>query len=84
VQHLKGGTVTIRVIAACTNASGQPDFAFVNVECTARRIEGGFHYDMARDQLEDEGYEEPFVLFDEQDCQRFPWFEEGVCKHLGV
>lgn len=74
----------MRVIAACTNASGQPDFTFVNVDCTMQQLEGAFHYAMAREQLEDDGYEEPFVLFDEGDCRRFPWLEDGVRKHLGV
>jgi hypothetical protein len=74
----------IDVIGVATNACGEPDFALVRVETTQRAIDAGEHYDDARDQLGDEGYDEPYVLFDERDCQRFPWFMENVQKYLGV
>jgi hypothetical protein len=73
----------VRVIGVATNACGEPDFALFSFETSKRDIHAGAHYDLARDQLAEEGYDEPYVLFDENDCKRFPWFLEHVQKYLG-
>ena len=73
-----------RVIAAFTNSQGEPDYAIVDVKCTTAELNDGDHYEKAREQLEEDGYEEPIVLFDESDCLRYSWLVEGAKAHLGV
>jgi hypothetical protein len=65
------GTRTIAVVAACLNAAGVPDFAFTEVEVTHDEYENGVLYDRATERLCAEGYEEPFVLFDELEAPAF-------------
>jgi hypothetical protein len=48
---------TIKVVAACTNAGGEPDFTFVKVECSEAEYNLGEHYDAARDAFVENGYE---------------------------
>jgi hypothetical protein len=74
----------IDVIGVATNACGEPDFSLMRIKASKRDIIAGAHYDLARDQLAEDGYDEPYVLFDENDCQRFPWFMENVQKYLGA
>ena len=56
-----------RVVVACSNAMGGPDFFFVEVEATQKQIEQGKHYTAAEIQAGSEGYESPYVCFDEID-----------------
>lgn len=71
--------MNIKCMVAGTNASGEPDLTFVIIECTERQYLGGEHYDQAKEYAEDEGYEKPFVAFDENDyagkalAQLFEW-----------
>jgi hypothetical protein len=63
------GKRTITVVSACMSASGSPDFALTNVEVTHEEYENGIHYDLVEDRLNDAGYEEPFVHFDQMEAR---------------
>lgn len=67
----------IKCVLACTNA-GEPDFAFVIIRCSLMDIELGCHYNEAEKWAEDNGYERPFITWDERECpdwllERFIW-----------
>jgi hypothetical protein len=76
----------IKVVAACTNAGGEPDFAFGTVECGEDEYNLGKHYDAVKDVLVENGYEGPFVMFDEDECpswllERFVW-QSATCVSI--
>ena len=56
-----------RVAVACTNANGSAELFIAEVEATQDQHDLGEHYDMARQMAIDEGYEEPFVCFDQEE-----------------
>lgn len=56
----------IKCIVAGINSNGEPDFFFVKVGGTAEQIEEGQHYDTAKDEAAEQGYE-PALVFDEND-----------------
>jgi len=72
----------IIVVAACHNAGGEPDLAIIAVPATELEIKNGDHYERAGERLIDEDFEEPYVLFDEDECPA--WLFEGACQHCGV
>ncbi len=72
----------ILVISACSNASGEPDFALTEVECTKAEYDEGTHYEKAEDILLDEDYEGPFVHFDANDLKRMPKIREAIEQYL--
>ena len=47
----------IKIKVACHNSNGEPEMVLVEVQCTETEIELGAHYDIAREMLEDAGYE---------------------------
>lgn len=57
----------LRIVVAATNANGEPDFFFLKVKCTPNQYDNGDHYEAALDKAEEEDYEGPFVVFDEND-----------------
>lgn len=59
--------MTIKCVVACTNANGGPDLYFVKVKCKQSEYDEGEHYEMAKESAKLEGYEGPFVVFDEID-----------------
>ena len=59
--------MNIKCIVAGTNANGEPDLYFCIVNCTIDQGHNGNHYDTAKEMAEDNGYEGPFVAFDERD-----------------
>lgn len=68
----------IKCVVACHNASGSPDFYFCIVSCLKNEYELGEHYDIAAQSALAEGYDEPFVIFDEHEApdwllSRFVW-----------
>ena len=63
----------ITVIAACTNSSGESDFACTEVEATSAEIGNGDHLEIAKEQFKDQGFEGPFVLFDPDDVEGLGW-----------
>jgi hypothetical protein len=62
----------IKCVVACVNAQGEPDFCCVIVECSQEQYELGEHYDRARQAASDGGYENPMLVYDENDGPR--WF----------
>jgi hypothetical protein len=58
---------TIKMAVAGYNANGEPDFFFVKVECTEEQRGDGAHYHAAYQEAFENGYEGPYVAFDEDD-----------------
>lgn len=75
----------IKVIVACENASGEPDFHYCTVVCTKEDYEQGFHYQVAEYQAKEEGYT-PFLAYDENDdagqllLPLFKWSKASLIK----
>ena len=76
------GQRPVAVVSACMAADGVPDFALTEVEVTHEQFENGAHYDLVEARLFADGYEEPFVHFDEADAPRFLF--PAVRQYLGV
>jgi len=57
---------TVKCMVASINANGEPDIYFVKVNCTQIEFDEGKHYDRAKEEAENEGYE-PKLVFDEFD-----------------
>lgn len=57
----------VRCVVAGVNASGEPDFYFVKVECTEEEYDNGEHYACAKQAANDAGYK-PYLAYDEQDA----------------
>lgn len=58
---------TQRVAVACTNANGEADLAIIDVKVTPEAYDLGEHYDLATEEAKEQGYEAPFVCFDESE-----------------
>ena len=59
------GKRTLTVVTACLNAAGSPDLALTEVEVTHDEYTDGVHCELVEKQLIADGYEEPFVCFDD-------------------
>lgn len=75
----------IECVVACRNAEGVSDFYFCKVECSESEYDIGEHYDIAENAALEEGYEGPFVVFDENDgpdwlFDHFVWESASVIK----
>lgn len=57
----------MRVIVLGTNANGDPEFYSCQVEAGVEAIHNGDHYDLAIVRARQEGFEGPFLAFDEND-----------------
>lgn len=57
----------IKCVVACRNAEGVSDFYFCIVECNQEEYDVGKHYDIAENAALENGYEGPFVTYDEND-----------------
>lgn len=60
-----------KIVVACFNANGDPDFAFVVVRATDDQCEHGEHYAAACRWAENNGYEGPMVAYGEYDPPKF-------------
>ncbi len=61
----------------------RPDLFPVIVECSQPDYDDGQHYDLAREEAGAAGYDEPMVVFDENDGPaflfgHFPWSQAPV------
>jgi hypothetical protein len=65
------GTRKIAIVTACTDANGSPDFVLNTVRATAEEIDNCIHYYLAEAKLLEDGYEPPFVHFDEDEAPDF-------------
>ncbi len=72
----------IAIVSACMRRDGTPAFALNEVAVTADEQENGIHYYLAEAQLLEDGFEEPFVHFDENEAPAF--LHAAVRQHLGV
>lgn len=76
------GKRMIAVVSACMAADGTPTFAINEVEVTHEEYENGIHYPLAEDRLVDDGFEEPFVHFDQFEGPAF--LHPAVRQYLDV
>jgi len=56
-----------KIIIACRNASGSSDMFVTTVNATDIEYENGVHYDRAEEVAKEQGYEEPFISYDESE-----------------
>lgn len=63
----KGKNMIIKCVVACRNAGGEADFYFCKVECDEGQYDVGDHYEAAVQMAVGEGYEGPYVVFDDND-----------------
>ena len=73
---------SITVVSAYRTAAGTPAFALNTVEVTQKEIENGIHFYLVEGQLLEEGRQEPFVHFDEEESPAF--LIPSVRQHLGL
>jgi len=57
-------TIAENIVVACTGASGEPAMPIYKFNVTEEQIEIGEHYDIAISLAQNDGYEAPFVCFD--------------------
>ena len=56
--------INMTVAVACLNAAGCSDFFVTQVNVSQEQYEEGIHYDVAKEKAEENGYEGPFVCYD--------------------
>lgn len=61
------GKSHVKVVVACSNSEGAPEFHTCSVYVTAKQVEDGEHYALAIENAELNGFEGPMVAFDAQD-----------------
>ncbi|MBF4371135.1 hypothetical protein EAY04_24415, partial [Vibrio anguillarum] len=64
-----------KVLVACRNSSGEADIFSCTVEVTEGQYDLGEHYDLAEAMAIAEGYEAPFVCFDQSE-------QKNIAKHV--
>lgn len=64
-----------KVMIACTNANGESDLFVCTVEVSEAEYDNGIHFDRAIEMAENEGYDAPYVCFDEQD-------QKNIARHV--
>jgi hypothetical protein len=64
-------TRPITIVSACMKPDGLPSFALNEVEVTQEQIDDGIHLYLVEAELLQNGYEEPFVHFDENEAPPF-------------
>jgi hypothetical protein len=65
-------TYDYRCAIVCHNANGQPDLVRCRVRATREQYQDGQHYEAAKNWAKENGYEGPFIVFDEND----PWGDD--------
>lgn len=61
------GIVYPKMIVLCTNSEGAPEFHTCSPECSAKQVQNGEHYDLAKENAQFNGYTEPMIAFDATD-----------------
>lgn len=61
-------TMYPKVVVLCRNSEGVPEFYTCAPEVTRRQFDDGAHYDLAKENAADNGYEEPMIAFDKTDA----------------
>lgn len=72
------GTKKLDVLVVGRNASGEPDALVVAIEVDEPSYSLGQHYDLAQEKAELEGYEGPFVCFDDAELPAAKNFAQCV------
>ena len=72
----------VAIVTACMTANGTPAFALNTVAVTQEEEENGEHYCLAEANLVEDGYEEPFVHFDQREAPAF--LHPAIRQHLGL
>ena len=80
------GSRPVTVVSACMRPNGTPCFVLNKVEVTPDARANGVHYLPAEARLVREGYEEPWVHFDESEAPFFliPAVKQAVAEALKV
>jgi hypothetical protein len=68
---LSTATYVRSVVTACMTRQGTPTFVLTSVAVTEEELRNGIQYDLADSQLLIDGYEEPFVHFDQDEAPPF-------------
>jgi hypothetical protein len=63
--------MVIRCITAATSSDGTPDFHLSEITCTQSQYDNGDHYEAAKEQASEDGYEGDMVCFDGNDGSAF-------------
>jgi hypothetical protein len=82
IQTTQADKGPITLVTACMRADGLPTFAVTQVEVTPDEYDNGIHYYLAEADLLLQGYEEPFVHFDEREAPSF--LHTAVKEQLGL
>jgi hypothetical protein len=61
----------ITIVTACMKHDGSPTFALSEILASRDEIADGIHYYLAEADLQERGFEEPFVHFDENEAPPF-------------
>jgi hypothetical protein len=72
----------IAVVSACMSSDGTPTFTLYEVQVSHDEHENGVHYSLVETYLADDGYEEPYVHFDEREAP--PFLFSAVREYLGL
>jgi hypothetical protein len=59
--------VEIQCVVACRGADGVPTFFACKVKCSQDAYDNGEHYEAAEGLASEMGYEDPFLVYDEND-----------------
>lgn len=65
----------MKMLVSCLDSNGISDMFACEVECTQDQFANGEHYDLACEQAEQNGYEQPFMAYDEHD-------QKNIAKHF--
>lgn len=68
--------IEMKILAAC-HSHGVPTLLPFMLSTTRSQVRAGSHYGYVRGYLESEGYDDPFVIIDEQDMNVMDKFLRG-------
>lgn len=76
----------IAIVTACMKPDGLPTFVRNEVVVSSAEIDNGIHYYLAEAQLMIDGYDEPYVHFDETEAPSFlhPAVQQHLASHPNV
>jgi hypothetical protein len=60
-------TKHVKVVVLGTNSNGEPEFHTCTPEVTQTEIDNGEHYELAKENAAENGYQEPMIAFDHAD-----------------
>ncbi|KVP16902.1 hypothetical protein [Burkholderia ubonensis] len=57
----------VKVAVLCTNSNGEPEFHTCTPEVTQAQVDDGEHYELAKENAAENGYEGPMIAFNAND-----------------